>query len=105
MKNFIIAMVIVITFLFSGSALGGGGFTFTVTFNQDGDVIQVEHNTPRTRPGHTTIGNYPMHFVYGPDEIPHGRTAPSPEITIDLKLLLLNGDDPCITHNGKRYCW
>jgi hypothetical protein len=108
MKNFIIAMVIVITFLFSGSALAGGGFTFKVTFNQDGDVIQVEHDIPGTLPGNTKIATYPMHFRYRQDQLPHGSTPapidPNP-ITIDLNLLILNGDDPCITHNGRRYCW
>lgn len=72
------------------------GFTFKVTFNQDGDLIQAEHNTPGGRPGDTTIATYDSDFTA---TIPSDST----KIPIDLTLFVLKGDDPCITHKGRRY--
>jgi hypothetical protein len=72
------------------------GFTFKVTFNEKGDVIQAEHNTHGGRPGDTTIATYDRDFT---------ATAPAgvTKIPIDLDLFVMKEDDPCIRHKGKLY--
>jgi len=67
-------------------------FDFKVTFNRNGELVSLE-------PPNKNIVSF-KNF--------HGEYEPLPgilmqTIPIDLKLLVLKGDDPCITHNGRRY--
>ena len=76
-------------------------FTFTVTFNQNGELTTVTHDG--------TTMSYPTGFL--PVNTPLASQVAGPvkrpvikqRIPIDLELLVLEGDDPCITHNGMRY--
>ena len=78
-------------------------FMFTVTFNQNGELIELVHDSVRAE--------FPNDFVPVStplaDQLKDTERKPKPiieeRIPIDLELLILPGDDPCITHNGRRY--
>jgi len=76
-------------------------FDFKVKFNQNGELVELEHEPTASNP--KGKASFPKDFREVSD--PLAAVAKPGEITIDLKLLRLEGDDPCITHNGRRYCW
>jgi hypothetical protein len=73
-------------------------FTFEVEFNQNGELLSV---TPE---GKSRVGFNKFHDEYEPiGAVIPGKPLSIQTIPIDLKLLVLKGDDPCITHKGRRY--
>lgn len=83
-------------------------FTFTVKFNHNGELVEVEYidratNKPKKAffPGDFDDVSKPLKKFDALGEDPISIQT----IPIDLELLRMEGDDPCITHNGKRYCW
>jgi hypothetical protein len=77
-------------------------FTFKVDFNQNGELLSV---TPKGKP---TVEFKNFRPEYEPLEEHVKEHGPGTgvlmqTIPIDLKLLILKGDDPCITHKGRRY--
>lgn len=67
-------------------------FEFTVTFNRNGELVSLVPPMKDEVPFKHFHGEY--------DQLPGILMQTIP---IDLKLLILKGDDPCITHKGRRY--
>jgi hypothetical protein len=65
---------------------------FKLTFNRNGELIELAHDRKKV--------HFPKGF-HGEYERLTGVLMQT--IPIDLKLLILKGDDPCITHKGRRY--
>jgi hypothetical protein len=58
-----------------------------ITFGEKGNVTMVHVNGPN---GHDV----------------EGKPGPEPEHPVGVcKLMVLEGDDPCITQGGIRWCW
>ncbi len=73
-------------------------FTFEVKFNQNGELLTV-----RPEGEEKPVSFEEFHPEYEPLEKHSKSGILTQAIPIDLKLLVLNGDDPCITHKGRRY--
>jgi hypothetical protein len=77
-------------------------FTFKVEFNQNGELLSVKPKDEATvefkkfKPEYEPLKEHVKER--GPETVVLLQTIP-----IDLKLLILKGDDPCITHKGRRY--
>ena len=92
MKRFIMLTMLVLlcTILCTSSlvyAEKGKGFTVKVKieYNAQGQITSVEANGKKIM-GQLFTGNEPV-------------------IGIPAQILLLEGDDPCVTHGGIKYCW
>jgi len=72
-------------------------FKFSVEFNQNGELLSV------TPDGKERVPFDKFHDEYELLEKHSENGILTQAIPIDLKLLVLAEDDPCITHKGRRY--